>query len=129
MFEADLHPVTVALIGLAVFLTGLGIRVAALGIIPGNRKPSTGMAWLLAILLNPALGMLAFALFGRTRLEKRRYVRQREAYTRIQTAVQTIRPDADAGDRPPYVASVTHLNQRLGALPLVASNDVELFED
>jgi len=129
MFEADLHPVTVALIGLAVFLTGLGIRVAALGIIPGNRKPSTGMAWLLAILLNPALGMLAFALFGRTRLEKRRYVRQREAYTRIQTAVQTIRPDAAAGDRPPYVASVTHLNQRLGALPLVASNDVELFED
>ena len=32
MFDADLHPVTVALVGAAVFLTGLGIRLAALGI-------------------------------------------------------------------------------------------------
>jgi cardiolipin synthase len=57
--------------------TGIAIRVAALGIIPGNRKPSTGMSWLLLVLLSPAVGVVAFYLFGSTRLGTRRHQRQR----------------------------------------------------
>ena len=33
------HPVTVALVGVAIFVGDLAIAIAALGIIPGNRKP------------------------------------------------------------------------------------------
>ena len=120
---------TVALVGVAVFVAGLSIRIAALGIIPANRKPATGMAWLLAVLLSPLLGLIAFTLFGRTRLEKRRYARQQEAFQRIQTAAREAPAATDEDGRPPYVASVSRLNQRLGALPLQSANDVELFED
>jgi len=129
MFYSDWPPVTVALVGLAVAAAGLSIRIAALGIIPANRKPATGMAWLLAVLLSPLLGLIAFALFGRTRLEKRRYARQQEAHHRILEAARNAPSLAEDGGQPPYVASVARLNHRLGALPLQSDNDVELFED
>ncbi len=35
----------------------LALRIALLGIIPHNRKPSSAMAWLLLILLIPFLGL------------------------------------------------------------------------
>jgi cardiolipin synthase len=129
MFSSDWHPVTVALVGLAVVVAGLAVRIAALGIIPANRKPSTGMAWLLAVLLNPLLGMTAFALFGRTRLEKGRIARQRDVQARIVDAAKNAPSIADETGHVPYVASVTRLNQRLGSLPLLSGNDVEMLDD
>jgi len=51
---------------------GVAMRVAAIGIIPARRKPSTGMAWLLLVLLAPGLGLIAFAFFGSARLGRRR---------------------------------------------------------
>ena len=125
----DWNPLAVALLGLLAALTSLAVRIAALGIIPANRKPSTGMAWLLAVLLNPLLGLVAFAFFGRTQLGKVRHQRQREATARIATATQDIPPLQGEGDLPPYVASVARLNRRLGALPMLPDNDVEVIED
>jgi len=61
VFTSDWHPVTVALVGFAVVVAGLSIRIAALGIIPANRKPATGMAWLLAVLLSPLPARRRFA--------------------------------------------------------------------
>jgi len=128
VFTSD-WTVLAALAGIAVVVAGLAIRIAALGIIPGGRKPATGMAWLLAVLLSPLLGLIAFALFGRTRLEKKRYVRQQEAHNRILEAARNAPSLADDSGQPPYVVSVTRLNHHLGALPLQSDNDVELFED
>ena len=126
----DWHPATVAaLAGLAVVVANLAVRIAALGIIPANRKPSTGMAWLLAILLNPLLGLIGFGLFGRTRLEPQRFTRQRRAHDRIMAATDEVPVVPDAEHHPAYVASVSHLNRELGALPLLGGNDVELLED
>ena len=42
----------------------VGVVVAALGIIPGNRRPSTGMAWLILVLAVPLFGLVAFLFFG-----------------------------------------------------------------
>ena len=128
MFTSD-WTVLAALAAIAVVAAGLAIRIAALGIIPGGRKPATGMAWLLAVLLSPLLGLIAFAMFGRTRLEKKRYARQQEAHHRILEAARNAPSLADDNKHPPYVVSVTRLNHRLGALPLQSDNDVELFED
>ncbi|HWM74037.1 MAG TPA: cardiolipin synthase [Nocardioides sp.] len=128
MFTED-WTVLAALAGIVVVATGLTIRIAALGIIPGGRKPATGMAWLLAVLLSPLLGLIAFAMFGRTRLEKKRYARQQEAHNRILEAARNAPSLAEDSGQPPYVVSVTRLNHRLGALPLQSDNDVELFED
>ena len=110
-------------------VAGLLVRVVALGVVPGNRKPSTGMAWLLLILLTPWLGLLAFLFFGSPRVESRRRRRQAEVNAAIAERTRSL-PDLpeDAG-APGYLGSVVVLNRRLGALPLVAGNEVELLTD
>ncbi|HAG60408.1 MAG TPA: cardiolipin synthase A, partial [Arthrobacter bacterium] len=45
-------------------IADLVIRVVAIGIIPGNRRPTTAMAWLLGIFFIPVLGLVLFLLFG-----------------------------------------------------------------
>lgn len=70
------------------------LRIVALGVIPGNRKPSTGMAWLLLILIEPIIGFTIFLLVGRTALERKRVERQKEA-------IGVIRAYAERQDRFP----------------------------
>jgi cardiolipin synthase len=112
-----------------VVLAGVTIRVVALGVIPGGRKPSVGMAWLLAVLLSPALGMLGFLLFGRSDVGRRRQRRQ----ARVDAVVAERSRDLDvpsslppAGH--PAVAGVVALNANLGAFPLLHGNAVRFHD-
>ncbi len=117
------------LVVVLVALAGLSLRIAALGIIPGNRKPSTGMAWLLLILLTPWLGLVAFLFFGSTQVGARRRERQAEINAAITARARTL-PTPDLGpDAPAYLPSVVALNDRLGALPLMDGNRVDLLPD
>ena len=59
------------------------IRVLALGIIPGNRRPTTAMAWLLGIFFVPVLGLLLFLLFGNFRLSGTPVAKQEAVNTRV----------------------------------------------
>ena len=67
-----------ALVGALLWLADLAIKVIALGVIPRNRRPSTGMAWLLLILIIPFLGLLIFLLIGRTSPGRKRHQQQAE---------------------------------------------------
>ena len=49
-----------SLITVLLGLANIAICLAALCIIPGSRKPSTAMAWLILVLAVPFLGLLAF---------------------------------------------------------------------
>ncbi len=120
-------PTLVAVLGAAVAVGGLALRVAALGVIPGNRKPSTGMAWLLIVLLNPWLGLIAFGFFGSSRIGKRRHERQLEINAKM--AARTAgAPTVALDDVRAPVRTVTALNTRLGGLPVVDGNDVLILE-
>lgn len=113
------------LLGWLVLVLEIALRVVALGVIPGNRKPSTGMAWLLLIMVEPIVGFAIFWLFGRIALERRRARRQ-------QQAIAVIRERAAAQDAvidpplPAATARIADLNLRLGALPIVDGNTVAL---
>lgn len=48
------------------------IRIAALFIVPRNRKPTAGTAWLLFIFLVPTVGFLVFMILGNPKLPKGR---------------------------------------------------------
>ncbi len=104
--------------------------VAALGVIPGNRRPSTGMAWLILVLAVPFFGLLAFLLFGSNRVEREP---PGEAAAGQRDHPGPHQRDRRAGTRhrpePAYVASVAVLNRRLGALPAVTGNSAQLFPD
>ena len=50
----------------------LAIRIAALIIVPRDRKPTAAMAWLLAIFLIPFIGIILFLVIGNSKLPKTR---------------------------------------------------------
>jgi cardiolipin synthase A/B len=101
--------------------------IAALGVIPGGRKPSTGMAWLILVLAVPLFGLLAFLMFGSTHVERKRRETQERVNDLIHRRTREIAAlDEDAGGLP-YVSSVATLNRTLGALPAVPANEVDLY--
>jgi cardiolipin synthase A/B len=118
-----------AVVGGLLVLANIAVKVAALGIIPAGRKPSTGMAWLFLVLLNTVLGLVAFAFFGSARLDRRRQARQDQARERIRERTDEM-PDVglDPG-LPAYVGTAVSLNRNLGSMPLVTGNTVELVPD
>lgn len=105
------------------------LRFVALGIIPGNRKPSTGMAWLLLIMIEPIIGFSIFLLFGRTRLGNRRVGRQRRAIAAIRERADQLPLSFDSARLPAPIARVAALNHHLGALPLTGGNEVQLWPE
>jgi cardiolipin synthase len=122
----DLSTITLALIVLA-FGVDLIVRVLALVYIPRNRRPTTAMAWLMAIFFLPYLGILLFLLFGSTKLPKRRREKQAEINRFILETTEGV--DRVRRDHlwPAWLESVVELNRRLGAMPLVGGNSARLL--
>jgi cardiolipin synthase len=106
----------------------LVLRIALLGIIPHNRKPSSAMAWLLLVLLVPFLGLAIFLLLGRAEIGRHRHAKQAEVNALIRQRT-TNAPALPLGATSPYVESVITLNRNLGALPASSGNAVTLHSD
>ncbi|OII39666.1 cardiolipin synthase [Curtobacterium sp. MMLR14_010] len=122
------HWLTVTLTVLLVLLD-LAIRVFAIIYVPINRKPQTATGWLLAIFLIPYIGFIVFLIIGSTKLPKARREKQTEinAYILEQTeGIERVRRDHPW---PPWFESITELNRKLGAMPLVGGNSAELYPD
>ncbi|MET0843857.1 MAG: cardiolipin synthase [Mycetocola sp.] len=117
------------LIWVAAFLVDLGIKVAALIIIPRRRKPSAAMAWLLAIFLIPFVGIVFFLLIGNFRLPKRRMNEQARINDLIATRVADAAAGREPADLPRWFQRVVRQNQELTALPAVTGNDAWLIPD
>ena len=116
-------------IATALFLLDLTIKIVALGLVPKNRRPSSGMAWLLLIFMIPFVGIVIFLVLGRTRLGQRRHEQQAEVNAIVAertTEVSTVEAEFTG---PEYVVSVATLNRNLGALPMLPGNRVDLFPD
>jgi cardiolipin synthase len=123
----DLAP-PASLLGWIVLIVEVGLRVIALGIIPGSRRPATGTAWLLLILIEPVIGFAIFLFLGRTKLGATRESRQVQAIEATQRRSDVFEP-FDLRSIDPHVASIAELNENLGSLPVVGGNDVELLPD
>ncbi|AWB94553.1 cardiolipin synthase [Agromyces badenianii] len=118
-----------ALIGVALILADLAIRIAALIIVPRERKPTAAMAWLLAIFLIPFIGILFFLLIGSAKLPKRRRERQREINELIAARAERVDLAPDRESWPDWFVSLTEQNRRLGALPAIEGNSAQLIGD
>jgi cardiolipin synthase len=107
----------------------LGVRIAALIIVPRNRRPQTAMAWLLAIFFIPYVGILFFLLFGSARLPKSRRRKQREINEYILETTEGIDLVAKDAAWPPWLEPLVELNRTLGAMPLVGGNKARMWAD
>jgi cardiolipin synthase A/B len=105
----------------------LVIRVLAVGIIPGNRRPTTAMAWLLGIFFVPSVGLVLFLLFGNFRLSRRRIEQQQLVNERVRAGSAVLSDVGSEYSGPEWVQSAAELNRRLGSIPLVDGNQVELI--
>lgn len=117
------------LFGWFILAVEIALRLVALGVIPGNRKPSTGMAWLLLIFIEPIIGFAIFLFVGRAALERRRAGRQRRAVDVMRARAAQLPPSYDRTAMTPVVATIADLNTHLGALPMTGGNRVELCPD
>jgi len=117
------------IIGLVLVLADWVIRIAALIIIPRDRKPTAAMAWLLAIFLIPFIGILLFLLIGNFKLPKKRRDRQHEIDRIITERADALDIVTDRSEWPTWFASVVEQNRLLGALPAAGGNTAHLIGD
>ncbi len=116
-----------AIIGWTLYAIDLAIRVVALGTVPKNRRPSSGTAWLLLIFITPIIGTIFFLMLGRTSIGRKRYERQRADNLRVHEAAPSLPETPLPADFPTYLHSVVRLNNRLGSLPPLGGNMVDLY--
>lgn len=117
-------PLWVLILALVVDLI---VRVVAIIVIPRNRRPTSAMAWLLAVFFIPYIGVLLFLIIGNPRLPRARRRKQDQineyiAETSDQLHFGTLRPNA-----PDWFRSVVAMNQHLGALPISGDNGAHLI--
>jgi cardiolipin synthase len=117
------------LLGGILILADLAIRIAALIIIPRDRKPTAAMAWLLAIFLIPFVGIILFLIIGNVKLPKKRMERQKEINAIIEQRAEGVDLDTDPASWPSWFRTITEQNRRLGALPATGGNRAELIGD
>ncbi len=120
-------PSRALLVALGLVAGDLSLRLAALYVVPRNRRPSSALAWLLAINLIPYLGPATFALIGHPDLPRARREQQREMDELITEGSEGSATDLSA-TTPPWLASVAHLNRRLGAMPLLGGNSATIHQ-
>ena len=116
-------------ITITVFVLDLTIRVLSVVFVPKNRRPATATAWLLAIFLIPYAGLVAFLLFGSTKLPRRRRRKQQQINQTIMSATEGIEQATETPEWPRWFASLVALNRHLGAMPLLGGNTARLFGD
>lgn len=107
------------------------IRIGALFIVPRNRKPTSALAWLMAIFLFPIPSAIVFLIIGNKNLPKARAAKQEavnDAVARLAEVEMPHQQKIDLADAPGLIGAVT-LGQSLGALPLLSGNSAEVCID
>ncbi len=91
-----------AIVAAGLIIVDFVIRVLSLVIIPRNRRPQTALAWLLAIFFIPYAGLIAFLLFGSTKLPRRRRLKQQQINRYVMDATEGIRVAEERPEWPPW---------------------------
>jgi len=112
-------PPTPAIITTILLAIEYAVKIAAIGIVPENRRPGSSTGWLMLILFVPIIGIPAFLIFGSPYVNNRRRRIQAEANELLKKGTDdmpdfpdTVRPDVD-------IASLIRMNRNLTFLPMV----------
>ncbi|QTX05558.1 cardiolipin synthase [Agromyces archimandritae] len=112
-----------------VLLVDMIVRVIAVIVVPRNRRPTAGMAWLLAIFFLPVVGVLTFLLIGDPKLPRHRRRKQAEVDRVIRESTHGMERVSDSDRWPEWFEGIVRMNRRLGAMPLIGSNGASLIAD
>lgn len=109
------------------------IRIVALFVVPRNRKPTAGMAWLLFIFFFPTLGFAIYLILGSPKLPASR----RSAQKTLDKALQKVLAELKRTDNqkllsakaPEEYQTLAMLSQSLSGLPVFGGNNVEILPE
>ncbi|WP_442928262.1 cardiolipin synthase [Microbacterium sp. USHLN186] len=110
-------------------LVDLSVRAFAIIVVPRNRRPTSAMAWLLAIFIIPVLGILLFLLIGNPKLPRVRRRKQEQINEYIAETARNLRLGSLRPDPPEWFPPLVAMNQAMGALPLSGDNGAHLISD
>ena len=112
---------------LALLVVDYAIKIVAIGVVPGNRKPSEANAWLLLILFLPLVGLPLYLLMGSKFISGRRHRIQQQANAMMDDIHLNV---ADyPAELPTSTASVVALNRALTGFPAVYGQAPALWTD
>ena len=110
------------------------IRLISLYIVPKNRKPSSGMAWLLLIFFFPSFGMIIFLILGNPKLPKARRNAQKTLNDLISQTVKKLK--VSHLDKkglevkvPLKYEQISKLSESLSKLPPFGGNKIDILDD
>jgi cardiolipin synthase A/B len=103
------------------------ILVAAV-LISANRKPAAAIAWILAIILVPVVGVVFFMLVGFGKLPRKRPDKQREVCQAVLARTDGLDQVSHRDEWPSWLGSIVTMNRNLGSLPMVGGNSAELID-
>ena len=110
--------ISIDLVALLLFIAEVLIALAAAIYVSANRKPSSAIAWVLAVIFIPVIGILFFLLVGAGRLPKHRRDKQHFVSSTIQEKTQGGLAKLSGREQwPDWLPSIARLNWNLGALP------------
>jgi cardiolipin synthase len=104
------------------------VRLLSLAILPWRRSPAVVRSWLLLIFFLPIPGLLLFWMIGRPRFPKWRGERFRALAPFAAAGAERLTRAAPA-PLDPQAADIAALAFRLGRLPAVAGNAIDLLDD
>ncbi|MBK0420224.1 cardiolipin synthase [Leucobacter sp. CSA1] len=107
------------------------IRIGALFVVPRNRRPTSGMAWLLAIFLFPVPGLLLFLIIGsphppRARRKKQAAINQLVAKISQEEERELVTPESQLQHG---LDTAVALGRSLGAQPMLSGNTASICID
>lgn len=112
---------------IAVYAVWIAIIIVAAVYIAANRKPSSAIAWIMAIIFIPIIGILFFLLIGNWRLNKPRRDKQDHVSEIFLERTEGLHIASHPDKWPDWLPSIVTLNRNLGALPMVGNNSAELL--
>ena len=122
--------ISINLVAVLLFIAEVLLALGAAIYVSANRKPSSAIAWVLAVIFIPVIGILFFLLIGAGRLPKHRRDKQHQVTTTIQEKTQAGLATLSGREQwPDWLPSIARLNWNLGALPMVGGNTAELCDD
>jgi cardiolipin synthase A/B len=110
------------------------IYLTMLYVVPHNRDPESALGWLLFSFLLPYLAVVVFAFIGSPKLPDTRRKKQRQVNDFLERWVKEAQDDANRAtlfprELKPHLEPITRLVERLGEMPVVDGNAVELLGD
>ncbi|GAA1347150.1 cardiolipin synthase [Falsarthrobacter nasiphocae] len=105
------------------------IRILAIGIIPGRRRPVAAMAWLLAIFFIPIVGLALFLLIGTNKLNEKRTKEQERITRYVMDRSKGFEVHWTEFNVDEWVQRAAELNRNLSGFPAADGNEITLYPD